>query len=168
MFSRLENLYNKRGGYEENLKLIISSFFFQNERCHVLEMIEHERIRKDFLIRRMQFRDATQHYFNKELELVMSKYRKNLNQILEPKFGQIPELILLSKQNIVSPETLILLDIHTNWINAESKFTTDDLIWPTISRHIMKFRCIMRFTDDVIQTTKTTLELHGVKLHVVI
>ena len=83
---------------------------------------------------------------------------EKLDNLLVAK-NQAPKVIEMWMHGDITLETLVILNAITNFVEIEGKKITETLLWPEVSRKILKYSPFVKFEMDkykiIIQKTFT-------------
>jgi len=129
----------------KELKMYFVSNFI-NDVNYVGDMINEDG-EKNF-INMKKIHESLHHSFEKDINtidnyMVVNTY--NFDNILESKDGQHPLIIKLWLQEEISLETVVILNAILGFVAHESSKISETIIWPNISRKIVKYEPFVRF-----------------------
>ena len=134
-FAKLAKTYNS------NLKHFYVSQFI-NDLKYVGEMLEPKA--KTNYLNYKKTHEALSHVFQKDINTLSDN---DFDTLLEAKNNQLPRVIRKWMEEDITLETLVILDSLTGFVNKEGKNIAETIIWPDISRKIIKYSSFVRVDD---------------------
>ncbi|NDB58615.1 hypothetical protein EB001_09230 [bacterium] len=99
--------------------------------------------------------DAEDVYNNhkKHLQSLSYIFTEDLNKLADKGFArcfkvserEYPYIVLLHMRNVISIETMVILDDLVNYMDKFDKFYDDDYIWRKVSRKIRKYKPFLKY-----------------------
>lgn len=96
-----------------------------------------ERVHRDWLRR--------QQSITRVFEQDLDKLRDDFNSNFVPEDGQAPHVVSLYQAREITPETLVILDDATSFMDRVKHKVVDTILWPGINRHVNKYKPFVEF-----------------------
>ena len=135
-FAKLAKTYNS------NLKHFYVSQFI-NDLKYVGEMLEPKA--KTNYLNYKKTHEALSHVFQKDINTLSDN---DFDSLLESKNNQIPMVIKKWMEEDITLETIVILNSLTGFVQKEGKKITETILWPDVSRKILKYSPFVNFKKD--------------------
>ena len=127
--------------YDNNLKHFYISQFI-NDVKYVGEMLEPKAKRN--YVNYKKTHEALSHMFQKDINTLSNN---DFDTLLESKNNQVPRVIQKWMEEDITLETLVILNSLTGFVKKEGKNIAETIIWPDISRKILKYSPFVRVDE---------------------
>jgi len=81
-------------------------------------------------------RDSRKYIFEQEIQKMQENFDSNI--IVTP--GEHPRLMVLFIREVISPETIIIIDRLTEFFKYWNKVLGDDIVWPDLYKKLKKYQ----------------------------
>ena len=103
--------------------------------------------------------DDAQDVYNNHLKQIQSltyRFKEDLNKLSEKGLTECfrvsereyPHIVLLHMRNVISIETMVVLDDLVHYLDKFDTFYNDDYIWRRVSRKIKKYKPFLKYDKE--------------------